>query len=55
MPKFAELEIEAQPDFAGLPVSTLQTDNTRDVVWLDKGVCDTRQSDWPIHIKERAR
>jgi hypothetical protein len=44
-PKFVELEIEAHPDLAALPVSVLQIDNRGDVVWLDKGACDTRQSD----------
>jgi hypothetical protein len=44
-PKFVELEIEAHPDLAGLPVSALQIDNKGDVVWLDKGACDARQSD----------
>jgi hypothetical protein len=44
-PKFVELEIEAHPDLAALPVSALQIDNKGDVVWLDKGACDARQSD----------
>jgi hypothetical protein len=44
-PRFVELEIEAHPDLAGLPVSALQIDNKGDVVWLDKGACDARQSD----------
>jgi hypothetical protein len=41
---FAELEIEAQPDLAGLPVSALQIDNKGDVVWLARGAFDARQS-----------
>jgi len=44
-PKFVELEIEAHPDLAALPVSALQIDNKGDVVWLDKGACEARQSD----------
>jgi hypothetical protein len=44
-PRFVELEIEAHPDLAGLPVSVLQIDNTGDVVWLAKGACNARQSD----------
>ena len=44
-PRFVELEIEAHPDIAGLPVSAVQIDNKGDVVWLAKGACDARQSD----------
>ena len=44
-PRFVELEIEAHPDLAGLPVSALEIDNKGVVVWLAKGVCDARQSD----------
>lgn len=44
-PKFVELEIEAHPDLAGLPVSALQIDNRGDVVWLAKGACHVRQAD----------
>lgn len=44
-PRFVELEIEAHPDLAGLPVSALEIDNKGVVVWLEKGVCDARQSD----------
>jgi hypothetical protein len=44
-PRFVELEIEAHPDLAGLPVSVLEIDNKGVVVWLDKGACDARQSD----------
>jgi hypothetical protein len=44
-PRFVELEIEAHPDLAGLPVSVLQIDNKGVVVWLAKGVCDARPSD----------
>jgi hypothetical protein len=40
-----ELEIEAHPDLAGLPVSALEIDNKGVVVWLEKGACDARQSD----------
>ena len=43
-PRFVELEIEAHPDLAGLPVSALEIDNKGVVVWLDKGACDARQS-----------
>jgi hypothetical protein len=44
-PRFVELEIEAHPDLAGLPVSSLQVDNKGTVVWLAKGACDARQAD----------
>ena len=44
-PRFVELEIEAHPDIAGLPVSALQINNKGDVVWLAKGACDARQAD----------
>jgi hypothetical protein len=44
-PRFVELEIEAHPDLAGLPVSALQIDNRGYVVWLAKGACDARQAD----------
>ena len=44
-PRFVELEIEAHPDLAGLPVSALEIDNKGVVLWLDKGACDARQSD----------
>ena len=44
-PGFVNLEIEAHPDLAGLPVSALQIDNKGKVVWLAKGACDARQSD----------
>jgi hypothetical protein len=44
-PRFVELEIEAHPNLAGLPVSALEIDNKGVVVWLEKGACDARQSD----------
>lgn len=44
-PRFVELEIEAHPDLAGLPVSALEIDKKGVVVWLAKGACDARQSD----------
>jgi hypothetical protein len=44
-PRFVELEIEAHPDLAGLPVSALQIDNKGDVIWLAQGACDARQAD----------
>jgi hypothetical protein len=44
-PRFVELEIEAHPDLAGLPVSALQIDDKGDVVWMAKGACDARQAD----------
>jgi hypothetical protein len=44
-PRFVELEIEAHPDLAGLPVSALQIDNKGEIVWLAKGACDARQAD----------
>jgi hypothetical protein len=39
------MEVEAHPDLAGLPISELQIDKDGHVHWLDKGACDSRESD----------
>ena len=41
-PQLVNLEIEAHPDLAGLPISVLQIDNKGEVAWLVKGACNTR-------------
>ena len=51
-PRFVELEIEAHPDLAGLPVSALQIDNKRVVVWLDKGVVTLANPTDPFTLKK---
>jgi hypothetical protein len=43
--QFVEMEVEAHPDLAGLPISELQIDKDGHVHWLDKGACDSRESD----------
>jgi hypothetical protein len=41
--RFVEMEIEAHPDLAGLPISEVQIDEVGDVHWLDKGACDSEE------------
>lgn len=43
--QFVEMEVEAHPDLASLPISELQIDKDGHVHWLDKGACDSRESD----------
>jgi hypothetical protein len=43
--RFVEMEVEAHPDLAGPPISELQIDKDGHVHWLDKGACDSRESD----------
>jgi hypothetical protein len=43
--EFVEMEIEAHPDLGGLPISELEIDKDGHVHWLDKGVCNIRESD----------
>jgi hypothetical protein len=45
--RFVEMEVEAHPDLAGPPISELQIDRDGHVHWLDKGACDSRESDQP--------
>jgi hypothetical protein len=45
--QFVEMEVEAHPDLAGPPISELQIDGDGHVHWLDKGACDSRESDPP--------
>lgn len=42
--QFVEMEAEAHPDLAGLPISELQIDKDGHVHWLDKGACDSTES-----------
>jgi hypothetical protein len=43
--QFVEIEVEAHPDLAGPPISELQIDKDGHVHWLDKGACDSGESD----------
>jgi hypothetical protein len=42
--RFVEMEVEAHPDLAGLPISELQIDKNGHVQWLEKGVCDGEEA-----------
>ena len=42
--RFVEMEVEAHPDLAGPPISELEIDEEGHVHWLDKGVCDSGES-----------
>jgi hypothetical protein len=42
--RFVEMEVEAHPDLAGLPISELQIDREGHVHWLEKGACDGGES-----------
>jgi hypothetical protein len=39
------MEVEAHPDLAGPPISELEIDEEGHVHWLDKGACDSGESD----------
>jgi hypothetical protein len=43
--RFVEMEISANPDLAGLPISELEIDDHGMVRWISRGACDTRESD----------
>jgi hypothetical protein len=43
--RFVEMEISANPDLAGLPISELEIDGHGMVHWIARGACDTRESD----------
>lgn len=43
--RFVEMEISANPDLAGLPISELEIDDHGKVHWISRGACDTRESD----------
>ena len=43
--RFVEMEVEAHPDLAGPPISELEIDREGHVHWLDKGACDSGESD----------
>jgi hypothetical protein len=49
--RFVEMEIEAHPDLAGLPISEVQIDEVGDVHWLDKGACDSEEVNGTIRAK----
>jgi hypothetical protein len=42
--RFVELEVEAHPDLAGPPISELEIDEEGHVHWVDKGACDSGES-----------
>jgi hypothetical protein len=42
--RFVEMEVEAHPDLAGPPISELEIDEEGHVHWLDKGACDSGES-----------
>jgi hypothetical protein len=43
--RFVEMEISANPDLAGPPISELEIDERGTVHWIARGACDTRESD----------
>jgi hypothetical protein len=43
--QFVEMEIEANPDLAGPPISELEIDNRGTVHWISRGACDAREAD----------
>jgi hypothetical protein len=43
--RFVEMEISANPDLAGPPISELEIDDHGTVHWISRGACDTRESD----------
>jgi hypothetical protein len=47
--RFVEMEVEAHPDLAGPPISELEIDEEGHVHWLDKGACDSGESNGTTH------
>jgi hypothetical protein len=43
--QFVEMEISANPELAGLPISELEIDGHGTVHWISRGACDMRESD----------
>ena len=43
--QFVEMEINANPDLAGPPISELEIDERGMVHWISRGACDTRGAD----------
>jgi hypothetical protein len=43
--KFVEMEIMANPELAGPPVSEIEIDGQGTVRWISRGACDTREPD----------
>jgi hypothetical protein len=43
--RFVEMEISANPDLVGLPISELEIDVHGIVHWISRGACDMRESD----------
>jgi hypothetical protein len=43
--RFVEMEISANPDLAGLPISELEINDHGTVHWISRGTCDARESD----------
>ena len=47
--RFVEMEISANPDLAGPPISELEIDDHGTVHWISRGACDARDSDGGVH------
>jgi hypothetical protein len=43
--RFVEMEISANPDLAGPPISEVEIDDHGTVHWISRGACDSRESD----------
>lgn len=43
--QFVEMEIQANPDLAGPPISELEIDGRGTVRWISRGACDTAETD----------
>jgi hypothetical protein len=43
--QFVEMEISANPDLAGPPISELEMDARGTVQWISRGACDTAEAD----------
>lgn len=43
--QFVELEIEANPDFVGFPISEVEIDSRGSVRWISRGACAASEAD----------
>jgi hypothetical protein len=43
--RFVEMEIEANPDLVGPPISELEIDDRGRVHWISRGACEVREAD----------
>jgi hypothetical protein len=43
--RFVQIEIDANPDLAGPPISELEIDDRGTVHWISRGACETREAD----------